>query len=90
MRLRYFTRQVLLYGMQGEWDKSKETITQAEESMNTARAKIKLEKEDQKLMEKLGLSIANLKNSIPMKNVELLKIKRDIVLKNVDEIKDKL
>ncbi|SCG82274.1 hypothetical protein DW1_0665 [Proteiniborus sp. DW1] len=90
MRLRYFIRQVLLYGMQGEWDKSEETITQAEESMNTARAKIKLEKEDQKLMEKLGLSIANMKTSIPMKNVELLKIKRDIVLKNVDEIKDKL
>lgn len=90
MRLRYFIRQVLLYGMQGEWDNSEESIAEAEESMNTARAKIKLEKEDQELMEKLGLSIANMKTSIPMKNVELLKIKRDIVLKNADEIKEKL
>ncbi len=90
MRLRYFTRQALLYGMQGDWDKSQESIAQAEESMNTARAKIKLDKEDQELMEKLGLSIANMKTSIPMKNIELLKIKRDIVLKNADEIKDKL
>lgn len=90
MRLRYFIRQVLLYGMQGQWNKSEEVITQAEETLSTARAKIKLEKEDQELMEKLGLSITNMKNSIPMKNTELLKIKRDIVLKNIDEVLGKL
>ncbi|WP_352420252.1 hypothetical protein [Proteiniborus sp.] len=90
MRIKYFTRQAHLHGGTGDWDKSEESIRQAEEAMNIARARIKLNKEDQQLMEKLNISLTNMKTSIPMKNVELIKIKRDIVLKNVDEIRDKL
>ncbi|WIV11755.1 hypothetical protein [Proteiniborus sp. MB09-C3] len=90
MRLNYFARQALIYGMEDEWNKSEDSIKQAEESMSMIRAKIKLDKKDQELMEKLNLSIINMKTSIPKKNIELTKIKRDIVLKNVDEIKGKL
>lgn len=90
MRIKYFARLALFYGMKGEWNKSEDSIKQAEEVMNTTRAKIKLDKKDQDLMEKMNISIINMKTSIPMKNVELLKIKRDIVLENVDKIKEKL
>jgi len=90
MRIKYFVRQVLLYGATGDWEESEKSINQAEEIMSTARARIKLSKEDQELIEKLNLSLANLKTSIPLKNIELVKIKRDIVLKYVDEIRDKL
>lgn len=90
MRVKYFVRQVLLYGTTGDWEESEKSILQAEETMSTARARIKLNKEDQELVEKLTLSLTNLKTSIPMKNVELIKIKRDIVLKYVDEIRSKL
>ncbi len=90
MRLRYFARQAHLYGMKGEWDKSEGSIKQAEETMNMIRAKIKLDKKDQDLMEKLNLSIINMRTAIPKKNTELMKIKRDIVLKNIDQIKSKL
>ncbi len=90
MRLRYFARQAHLYGMKGEWDKSEGSIKQAEETMNMIRAKIKLDKKDQDLMEKLNLSIINMRTAIPKKNIELMKIKRDIVLKNIDQIKSKL
>ncbi len=90
MRIKYYTRQAHLYGRTGNWEKSEESIKLAEEAMNIARTRIKLDKDDQQIMEKLNLSLANMKTTIPKKNIELIKIKRDIVLKNVDEIGGKL
>lgn len=89
MRLRYFARQSYIFGLLNDWEKALESITLAENSINILRPKIKLEEEDKNLMEKLNLSLINMKSTIERKNVELLKIKRDLVLQNLKQLQEK-
>ena len=89
MRLKYFVRQSHLFGLLNDWVKSEESIKMAENSVNTLRPKVKLDKKDENLMEKLNLSLLNMKSVVERKNVELLKIKRDIILENLEQLKEK-
>lgn len=90
MRIKYYIRQAYLNAMKDEWNKSIENIKEGLEAMNIVRTRIKLDKKDQDLMEKLNLSMINMNSSISKENLELLKVKRDITLKNIDSIMGKV
>lgn len=90
MRMKYYIRQAYLDAIKNEWDKSTENLKEALDTMNTIRARIKLDKKDQDLMERLNLSIINMNTSISKNNLELLKVKRDIVLRNIKNIMEKV
>lgn len=88
LRLKYYVRQMYLNGESGKWDEVSGIIPKLEETIARIRQKVELPKEKKSLMDKLNLSIEDLQNSIKEKNNKLLKIKRDIVLKNLEEIRE--
>lgn len=88
-KLRYYVRMSLINGQIGQWQKSKENLEDINPVFNTFRQKVKLEEKDQKLMEKLNLSIKDMQGVLPDEDKKLLKIKRDIALKNLKEIEKK-
>ncbi|WP_427338208.1 hypothetical protein [Caloranaerobacter sp. DY30410] len=87
-KLKYNIRQIHLYGEINEWVKAIEMSKYLEPIFERLNQKIKLDKKDEKLKEKLKDSIQDLKSVIDKKNVELLKIKRDIALQNLDTLKE--
>ncbi|WP_069649806.1 hypothetical protein [Caloranaerobacter ferrireducens] len=87
-KLKYNIRQIHLYGEINEWAKAMDMSKYLEPIFERLSQKIKLDKKDEKLKEKLKASIQDLKSVIDKKNVELLKIKRDIALQNLDTLKE--
>ncbi|MTI47377.1 hypothetical protein [Sporosalibacterium faouarense] len=87
VRLKYYTRQIYLESATGMWEGVNELTTKLKETFERLRQKIDISKDKEKLINKLNLSIEDLQNSIPEKNVKLIKIKRDIVLKNLEEVR---
>ncbi|KGG80199.1 hypothetical protein Y919_07530 [Caloranaerobacter azorensis H53214] len=88
VKLKYNIRQIHLYGEINEWDKAIDMSKYLEPIFERLSQKIKLDKKDEKLREKLIISIRDLKSVIDKKNIELLKIKRDIALQNLDNLKE--
>lgn len=88
VKLKFNIRQIHLYGEINEWAKAMDMSKYLEPIFERLSQKIKLDKKDEKLKEKLKASIQDLKSVIDKKNVELLKIKRDIALQNLDALKE--
>ncbi len=89
IRMKYNIRQIYLYGQQGEWDKAELQSLEIDPLFSRISAMAKPDRESKKLLEKLRLSLEDVKNVIGMKNVELINIKKEIALKNLDQIKEK-
>lgn len=87
LRLKYFVRKSYLDSLKGDWEKVKEDVKGAFPIFEKIKTKIKLSEKDKKLLEKLELSIKDLETVINEKNPPLIKIKRDIVLNNLAELK---
>jgi len=90
MELKYYIRQTHLLGVMNKWEQATDDISKTEPILNKFRQRIKTDEEIDELLKKLRLSIDDIKDVIPNKNVELLKIKRDIALKNLEEINKKM
>ena len=88
MRMRYHIRQTYLHGMVNDWSKAEESILKTDDILNRLRHQMDLEKEDQEKMEKFNLSLQDIKKSLREMNPELVKIKRDIALENLEEIEE--
>ena len=88
LRLRYFSRQIYLYGLSGDWTKANETVPSLDQTIVRIRQRIEVNKDNEKIIKKLELSLGNLANAIDDKNPDLLKIKVDIILKNIEELRD--
>jgi hypothetical protein len=50
---------------------------------------VELEEADRGLIEKLNLSIDNMEVAMANRDLDLLKIKKDIALENLDKVKEK-
>jgi len=88
IRIKYHIRQIYLYGQQEEWNKAEQQSIEIDPLFIRISHKVKSGKESKELLEKLRLSLEDVKNVITVQNLELMNIKRDIVLKNLDEIKE--
>lgn len=86
--IKFYTRKALLDGKKKEWISSKKSTQDLKPALDRLNQKATLEKKDEKLMDKLNNSINDLEEAINNQNEELLKIKRDIILKNLDAIKE--
>jgi hypothetical protein len=88
-RMRYYIQQAYLDAQEGNWSKAEADMEGGEPVFERLRKKVKLDEKDKLLIEKLSLSLEDMRSAIPDRDVELLKIKRDIALKNLDGIKEK-
>ena len=87
-RIRYSSREVYIESLKDDFKKAKEEGQKSPEYYTRLSQRIKLDKEDEKMLDMLNLSIKDLINVIQYNNKELIKVKRDVVLKNIDAIKE--
>ncbi|WP_066502302.1 hypothetical protein [Abyssisolibacter fermentans] len=85
-RINYYIRGSYLYGFENDWETSLSQIQQANKQLEKLNNKIISDKKNSKYLKKLEISIKDMENVIPNKSRELLRIKRDIVLDNLDAI----
>lgn len=87
-RLIYTSTETYLKALEENWDKAKSVALEYEEYFSRLRQKIELEKKDEKYLDTLEISIRDLINSLKYKDTDLVKIKRDVVLKNIEKINE--
>lgn len=88
LRLMYYARQIYLDGTAESWDKSQESSQNLKSALDRLEKKIELSKDKEELMKNLTLSVDDYTLVIKNKNKELLKIKKDVLLKNLEKVRD--
>lgn len=85
-KIKYAVYKAYLMGMDKDIDKGKNILEDSEKNISLIRAKIKEDdKEKIKSLEKLNLSILDMKKSFLKQSIKLNRIKRDIIIKNLEE-----
>lgn len=87
-RIKYSVYQSYILENKGEKERAAELISQGEGYLNGIRQKIGDDKEKLKILEKLTLSLSDMKKAIQKESSSLFKIKRDIVLNNLESLKE--
>ncbi|MGJ0846261.1 hypothetical protein ACR77J_06210 [Tissierella praeacuta] len=85
-RLKYLTYQSYLNSLKGDDLKIIELLKSSEEDISKIR--LKLEKNDSKIkiLDKVNLSIEDMNKSLKENSIKLVRIKRDIIIKNLEEL----
>jgi len=85
-RLKYLTYQSYLNSLKGDDLKTIELLKSSEEDISKIR--LKLEKNDSKIkiLDKVNLSIEDMNKSLKENSIKLVRIKRDIIIKNLEEL----
>lgn len=85
-KLKYATYQSYLNALKGDDAKSAELLKTSEDDVSKIR--LKLEKNDSKIkmLDKVNLSMDDMSKSIKEKSIKLTRIKRDIIIKNLEEL----
>lgn len=85
-RIKYSAYKAYLQAQEGNAEEANKLLAATEEY--TARVRKNIKEEKAKDLEKLSLSIADMKLALDKKNIELLKIKLDIIIENIKALKD--
>jgi len=88
-RMKYYVRQTYLEAQREDWEMAQSEMEEGGNVLKRLKNRIKLDKKDQNLLDRLELSLEDMRKAIPDRDVELLKIKRDIALQNLDAVKEK-
>jgi len=70
-------------------EKDKEALDllkNSEEEINKIRLKIDKDISKMKVLDKLNMSIGDMRKSLKEKSIKLYRIKRDIIIKNLEEL----
>jgi hypothetical protein len=89
VRVRHYLQQTCIESRQNKWDEARRSIASAKQAMGKLEQKVKLEEADKGLINKLKLSIDNIGNAMEDRDLDLLKIKKDIALANLQEVEKK-
>lgn len=87
-RIKYSVYQSFIEGQRGNKDLAKELLTNAEDHISRIRQKIEKEEDKIKDLDKLSLSITDMRLALEDNNEKLLKIKRDIALNNIKSLEE--
>lgn len=99
LKLKYYVNDVYIYGLKNEWENTLEGIEQIDsqysELFKSFNKEVKEkekptedDKNKEKNLEKLKSSIDSLKQSLNKKDIKLLEIKKDVVISNIEKVKD--
>lgn len=85
-RIKNFTYQAYLRSLQGKEAEASTVLDKSEEEINKIR--LKLEKDDSKIkiLDNVRLSIEDMKKALNQKSIKLTRIKKDIIIKNLEEL----
>ena len=99
IKLKFYVNQVYIYGLKDEWDSTLEGIEQIEtkyseiykifdKKLKEKEKPTEDDKKKEKDLEILDVSIHSLKQSLNKKDIRLLEIKKDVVISNLEKLKD--
>ncbi len=83
--VKYLVRQILINGQRDEWEDTEELIKDMEKSWEIAKAR--MNKTDKKLNAKIDLAIEDFIAVAREQKINLVKIKGDLLVKNLDQVK---
>lgn len=89
-KIEYMARQSYMNAKENNWGGAEEKVTQGDSLITSLRQRANIEEKQKPLIEKMTLSIEDLKKAIGEESLKLLEIKRDIVIKNVETLKNEL
>ena len=89
-KIEYMARQSYMNAKENNWGGAEEKVTQGDSLITSLRQRANIEEKQKPLIEKMTLSIEDLKKAIEEESLKLLEIKRDIVIKNVETLKNEL
>lgn len=89
-KIEYMARQSYMDAKENNWMEAAEKVNQGDTHISSLRQRSDIEEEQKPLIEKMTLSIEDLEKAIEEENLKLLEIKRDIVIKNVETLKEEL
>jgi len=84
-KMRFLTRQILLYGQQDNWPEAKALIVDIRKAWQTAKAR--MQKKDEALNKKIDAAIQDFAYVVDNEKISLAQLKGQILLKNLDQIK---
>ena len=85
-RIKYLVYTALLQAQEGNIEEANKALSETEEY--TSRVRKQLKEDKVKELEKLSLSIEDMKLALKENNTELLKIKLDIIIENIRALRD--
>ncbi|EOD01816.1 hypothetical protein [Caldisalinibacter kiritimatiensis] len=88
IKIKYHVRQSHLMGTVNSWDEAESNIKEAKPMVNILKQRLELDKKGEETFKKLRTSIDDMEGVIKEKDAELLKIKRDIVMQNLEKVKE--
>lgn len=89
-KMEYLARQSYMDAKGDDWQTAGQRVQEKDSLMDTLRQIADVKKEQEPLLEKLNLSLEDLQKAVEAQDVALLQIKRDIVIKNVETLKEEL
>ncbi|RBP40638.1 hypothetical protein [Garciella nitratireducens] len=89
-KIEYIARQSYMDSKEGDWEAATEKIEDKNSLIDALRQGADIKEKQEKLIDKLNLSIEDLKIAIEQKDLSLVEIKRDIVVKNIEILKNEL
>ncbi|MBZ2175856.1 hypothetical protein K8M07_11475 [Schnuerera sp. xch1] len=87
-RIKYLVYQAFLQAEDENMKKANDLLNNTEEHISRVRQKLEDDDEKTKDLEKLSLAISDMKLALENNNIELLKIKRDVVIKNIKSLQE--
>lgn len=85
-KIRYFVYQGYLKGVEGRNKEAQDLLKGLEDDISQIRTKLQEDEEKIKLLDKTKLSIDDMEKALEENSVQLYRIKKDIVIKNLDEL----
>ena len=89
-KIEYMARQSYMVAKEDDWSKAEEETGKKENYITNLRQRAEIKEEQKPLLEKLILSIEDFEKAIGEENLQLLEIKRDIVIKNIESLMEEL
>lgn len=83
--VKYYVRQILIDGEAGKWEETSPLLANMEKAWQTAKSR--MEKPDQELNAKIDHAIHDFSQVVRQKDIQLVKIKGEILLKNLEGVK---
>lgn len=81
-RIKYAVLQAYLHP-----DNGKEILTEMEEDISIIKQRLEKDKAKSQNLDRLSLSIKDMENSLEENSIKLLKVKKDVIFKNIDSLK---
>ncbi len=83
--MKYYVRKIIIDSENYRWSENKESIDSLRQAWETAKSR--MEKPDRDTNQKIDAAIDSFSRSVGQQNIHLIKMKGDILIKGIEEIK---